>query len=213
MKRTLLFVLALVASGCADPIPRNLDGLVQQGDTYLDRETMRPYSGPVFELASDDTTRVQFISNLKDGKYDGPLESYYENGQLSQKGTYVAGKRHGPFEDYYKNGQLYSKSHLVDGKRDGPYERYAENGQLEVKGPYVAGEWHGLVESYHENGQLDTKYTYVDGVWHGPWEWYHENGQFYGKGTFNMDENCGQSFISGRTQTYDPCPPGLADGN
>ena len=34
MKRTLLFVLALIASGCADPIPRNLDGLVQQGDTY-----------------------------------------------------------------------------------------------------------------------------------------------------------------------------------
>jgi len=38
MKKTLLFVLALVAAGCAEPIPRNLDNLVRQGDTYLDRE-------------------------------------------------------------------------------------------------------------------------------------------------------------------------------
>ena len=101
MKRTLLFVLALIASGCADPpsdtqggsgpaepIPRNLDGLVQQGDTYLDRETMRPYSGPVFDLASDDTTRVQFSANLKDGKFDGPYEYYSENGQLQARGAW-----------------------------------------------------------------------------------------------------------------------------
>ena len=95
MKKTLLFVLALTAVGCAEPIPRNLDGLVQQGDTYLDRETMRPYSGPVFDLASDDTTRVQFSANLKDGQLDGPYERYFSNGQLRVKGTYKDGEKCG----------------------------------------------------------------------------------------------------------------------
>jgi len=141
MKRTLLFVLALIAVGCAEPIPRNLDGLVQQGDTYLDRETMRPYSGPVFTLAPDDTTQVALSANLKDGKMDGPFERYHDNGQLSQKANYVAGEWHGPFEDYYSNGPL----------------------------------------AY--------------------------------KGTFNMGERCGEWFSAGETVTYDPCPPGLEDGN
>jgi hypothetical protein len=98
MKKALLFVLALIAVGCADPIPKNLDGLVQQGDTYLDRETMRPYSGPVFRLAPDDTTRVWLSANLKDGKMDGPYESYHESGQLRTKATYVAGELDGPGE-------------------------------------------------------------------------------------------------------------------
>jgi antitoxin component YwqK of YwqJK toxin-antitoxin module len=56
MKRTLLFVLALVAAGCGPP--------------------------------------------------DGPYELYYDNGQLREKGTYVAGELDGPYEDYYENGQL-----------------------------------------------------------------------------------------------------------
>ena len=57
MKKTLLLVLALIAVGCAEPTPRNLDELVQQGEypneVYLDRETMRPYSGPVFQFAEN----------------------------------------------------------------------------------------------------------------------------------------------------------------
>ena len=86
MKKTLLFVLALIASGCAESSPRNLDDLVQQGDTYLDREMMRPHSGPVFRFFPNDTRRVGLSANLKDGKMDGPYESYYENGQLQSKG-------------------------------------------------------------------------------------------------------------------------------
>jgi antitoxin component YwqK of YwqJK toxin-antitoxin module len=214
MKRSLLLTLSLIAVGCADPIPRNLDGLLQQGDTYLDRETMRPYSGPVFNLAPDDTTRVQFSANLKDGQLDGPYERYlYENGQLSSKGTYVAGELDGPEESYWKNGQLAGKGTYVAGEQDGPSEYYDENGQLERKGTYVAGEWHGLVEFYYENGQLEAKATYVAGERHGPYEYYDENGQLGMKGTLNMGEECGESFISGRTLTYDPCPPGLEDGN
>jgi len=59
MKRTLLFALALIAAGCADSIPRNVDTLVEQGDVLLDRETMRPYTGPIFELFPDDGYRTR----------------------------------------------------------------------------------------------------------------------------------------------------------
>ena len=39
------------------------------------------------------------------------------------------------------------------------------------------------------------------------------HGQFLEKGTFNMGERCGEWIENGETVTYDPCPPGLADGN
>ena len=43
-----LIPVLLVLVGCSEPVPRDLDTLVQQGeDLYLDRETMEPYSGPV----------------------------------------------------------------------------------------------------------------------------------------------------------------------
>ena len=37
---------------------------------------------------------------------DGPYESYHGNGQLWQKGTYVADERDGPYESYHESGQL-----------------------------------------------------------------------------------------------------------
>jgi hypothetical protein len=145
MKRTLLLALALITVGCADPIPRNLDDLAQQGDGYFDRETMGPYSGPVFRFFPDDTTRVQLRANLKNGVRDGPYKVYYENGQLSQKLTYVAGELYGPDDRYHENGQLEGKGTYVAGKLDGAFERYYENGQWAIKGKFnmghQCGEW------------------------------------------------------------------------
>jgi len=46
-----------------------------------------------------------FLSDLFGGK-NGPVGTYYSNGQLEIKATYVAGEREGPSESYYENGQL-----------------------------------------------------------------------------------------------------------
>jgi antitoxin component YwqK of YwqJK toxin-antitoxin module len=77
----------------------------------------------------------------------------------------------------------------------------------------VAGELDGPSEVYHENGQLWRKSIYVDGEPDGPGEMYYENGQLQSRGTFNMGQKCGEWIEDGETVTYDPCPPGLADGN
>ena len=66
MKKTLLFVLALIAGGCADPIPRNLDDLSRQGPQYLDPETLEPYSGPAFRMSEYDSTELVLRVNLRD---------------------------------------------------------------------------------------------------------------------------------------------------
>ena len=64
-----------------------------------------------------------------------------------------------------------------------------------------------------KDGQLQTRDTYVAGEQDGPHEMYHENGQLWSKGTYKDGEQCGEWFEEGETVTYDPCPPGLEDGN
>ena len=69
------------------------------------------------------------------------------------------------------------------------YEAYSPNGLLRERSTYKDGEWHGLSESYDENGQLESE------------------------GTYNMGEDRGEWIEDGETVTYDPCPPGLENGN
>jgi len=120
----------------------------------------------------------------KGGKKDGVYKTYYENGQLLGKGTWVAGELDGPCETYHENGQLEWKGTISGktGELDGPFEDYYENGQLRRKGTIVAGELHGPCETYHEDGQLQQK------------------------GGWNMGEAYGEWMIEGEARTYPPSP-------
>ena len=156
MKKALLFVLALIAAGCVDPIPRNLDDLSMQGPQYLDPETLEPYSGPVFRMSEDDSTEIVLRVNLRDGRLHGDFEDFEPEDApdslgLYQTGTYRNGQREGRFEVFYPsgvfrgrgtyaNGQLAEKGTYKDGVVDGqiffPVVRYYENGQVREKGTY-----------------------------------------------------------------------------
>ena len=50
------------------------------------------------------------------GGPDGPVETYYDNGQLEVKGTWKDGELDGPYEWYYENGQLRWKGTYKDGE-------------------------------------------------------------------------------------------------
>ena len=49
--------------------------------------------------------------NFKNGKYDGPYESYYlDNGQLMNRGNYQNGKKEGLWDNFVYDGKLRSKN-------------------------------------------------------------------------------------------------------
>ena len=52
---------------------------------------------------------------------DGPFVAYYENGQLSAKGTYNDGKKDGPFESYQKDEMLLEKGTYNFGEKCGEW--------------------------------------------------------------------------------------------
>jgi len=232
MKRSLLFVLALIAVGCSEPIPRNLDDLFRQGPQYLDPETLEPYSGPAYRMSEDDSTQIVLRVNLRDGRFHGDFEDFELEGDslgLYQTGTYRDGQREGrsehfypsgslydrvsyendeldgPAEYYYENSQLWEKSTYTAGERDGPLEGYHENGQLEIRTTYAAGKLDGPYERYYENGQLDLRGTFTAGEPDGPFERYDENGQLVSRGVWNMGEMCGGWISEGEALTLPPC--------
>ena len=208
MKKTLLFVLALIASGCAEPIPRNLDDLLMQGPQYLDPETLEPYSGPAYRMSEDDPTEIVLRVNLRDGRFHGDFEDFALEGDsrgLYQTGTYRDGQLEGHFEVFYPSGVFRARGTYENGEQDGPSELYSENGQLEFRATFAAGELDGPYEAYYENGQLWEKKTYVADELGGPYESYHENGQLWERGTWNMGEECGEWVIEGEARTFPPC--------
>jgi len=140
MKKTLLFVLALIATGCADPTPRNLDDLSMQGPQYLDSETLEPYSGPAYRMSEDDSTEIVLRVNLRDGRFHGDFEDFELAGDslgLYQTGTYRDGQREGRTEIFYPSGVLRARASYENDETEGTSETYYENGQLEWTGTEV----------------------------------------------------------------------------
>ena len=121
---------------------RNIDELILQGGTYRDPLTLEPYTGSVYELFPDDPPRIKERSTLKDGVFHGPVERYWENGQLQSKFSFTDGSyQDGPYEGYFENGQLWSRDMMRDGKQEGPFEAYyEETGLVRYKGIYKDGE-------------------------------------------------------------------------
>ena len=195
MKRILLVVLALMASGCAEPTPRNLDDLSMQGPQYLDPETLEPYSGPAYRMSEDDSTQIVLRVNLRDGRFHGDFEDF-DPERFRELGL-----------------GIYQTGSYMDGQRVGSYEYVYPSGAPRGHGTYENGEVNGTYESYYENGQLLGMNTYKEGVLDGPSESYHQDGRLQSRGAWNMGEACGRWIIVGEARTLPPCPPGLEDGN
>ncbi len=117
MNRILSLISVVLVVGCGGPEPRDMGTLRGVDGLYLNPEDGQPYSGPVF----GENMGKRMTGSLRDGKWDGPFESYHDNGQLRRRGTYKDGKRDGPFEEYYDNGQLYEKGSYKDGEPCGEW--------------------------------------------------------------------------------------------
>ena len=117
MKRILSLIGVVLVVGCGGPEPRDMGTLRGVDGLYLNPEDGQPYSGPVF----GENMGKRMTGSLRDGKWDGPFESYHDNGQLRRRGTYKDGVEDGPVEEYYDNGQLYEKGIYRDGEKCGEW--------------------------------------------------------------------------------------------
>lgn len=91
-------LLTVLLCACAKTAtPRSLDELVIRDSTYVDPETLVPYTGRVFRTFEADPHRQQIQGVLADGIWDGELIVYHENGRVRYSGSFANGERCGPW--------------------------------------------------------------------------------------------------------------------
>lgn len=101
------------------------------------------------------------------GKLNGEYITYFENGNIKEKGRYYNGLKRGEWSEFYENGQIHKKEYYNEnGKLTGPFEYYFEDGQIYQKGNYHNGKLDGWWEQYYEGGvqrEIQYKSLYKDG--------------------------------------------------
>lgn len=136
----------------------------------------------------------------------GPVNRYYDSGQLKTEGFYRNNIKIGAWKKYYKNGQLSSaytytnkglltgirKSYSKDGYLTSETNKL-KNGSLITKGYYESGDlfymytkasskgnkWfvnNGFYKEYYKNGVLKIQSNYIEGDLDGVWNQFYKNG-------------------------------------
>jgi antitoxin component YwqK of YwqJK toxin-antitoxin module len=118
--------------------------------TYLNNER----TGTWTEYHSNGTPRRRV--NYINGKINGPCITYFSNGNIHEKGTWIT-KWVGDYESYYSPGKLQHKFYYdEEGKKDGRQIYYFEDGttaQLE----YYSNKTEDSSVSYYHGGALKEK--------------------------------------------------------
>ena len=90
----------------------------------------------------------------KNGKKDGIVKWYKQNGNLAQEVPYKDGKLEGVAKWYYESGNLRSETSYKNDKREGIEKSYDENGNLRIERSYLNDLFHGDMKYYIEDGKL-----------------------------------------------------------
>ena len=133
LNRTLLFTVWLLRRRGRARYHPDLD---PEDLVYRVNES-EPYSGWVKSMLRSGVKGGLY--RYKDGKLDGLMTQWHENGQKKEEETYK------------------------DGKKDGLDTVWYENGQKSVEATYKDGKLDGLQTTWHVNGQKSEEATYKEG--------------------------------------------------
>jgi hypothetical protein len=166
----------------------DLDELVDRRGVYLHPQTLEAYNGPV--VARWDAASPRVRGTLRNGRWDGVRESFYQDGKLEVRETYRSGVLHGPFESYFRTGRPSDRGTYEDGLLEGAYEAFWSRAQGDIHSAHAAG--HGEAGHGMEAGDVMERGTWSDGQPCG--EWY----RFLPRNS--------QGLRTGETVRYTPCP-------
>ena len=114
--------------------------------------------------------------NCINGKQEGKVTWWYENGQKALEGNYKNGKLEGKQTYWYDNGQLWYEGNYINGKLEGKWTGWHENGQLWYEGNYINGKLEGKWTEWYENGQKSIEANFIYGKADGKWTKWYEDG-------------------------------------
>lgn len=169
-----------------------VDGFVE-GDVYFYRTGGALRKIRAFSKGKALGTETQYFDNdlleqkttvNEENRYNGPIESYYSNGNKYYIATYKNGEFDGKFRILYRNEQtLKEEGEFVDGKRVGKRIVYFEDGKsiMRVEDNYKNGKLTGSYTVYFKNGKISEQGTSEGDSFEGPYVLNDTNGRTYAK--------------------------------
>jgi len=124
--------------------------------------------------------------NYVNGKREGPMTDYSEDGKVLTKGEYFDGMREGIW--VYETPQYKEIGKFVADKQDSMWRSYyMPKGKPRFEGRFLGGEPDGVHTWYYENGNKMFTGAYAGGMKQGDWHFYDENGYNYLTITYDND--------------------------
>ena len=108
---------------------------------------------------------------------EGDYATYFDNGKIEYKVTFVGGLANGRQTFWWPNGSLRTQNLLKDGLGEGLGQSWHFNGQLARRRFMKAGEFDGLYETWSPTGQKTWETSYKDGNYHGYEKGFDEDGK------------------------------------
>jgi uncharacterized protein len=147
----------------------NSKDLVYKGGLGYRKSTNTPFTGKI-------TGREE--GYLNEGRWNGPYTSYYNTGQLEQKGSYHNAKKEGPWKFFRTDGNVISEGYYKNGQKEGTWKYYHLFGtNLQMVKSFKNGKKDGIFKSFYGNGNLMQKGSYKNGIPNGLWIFYEKNGR------------------------------------
>lgn len=116
------------------------------------------YSGK-YTLFFDNGAAKQDL-NIKDGKLNGEIIAYHENGTKKEVGQYENNLKFGLWSRYSAAGKLTATASYKNDKKDGQWVVYNENGAKLFQMEYKEGEKAGTWYQWDDKGELIKTTTY-----------------------------------------------------
>jgi antitoxin component YwqK of YwqJK toxin-antitoxin module len=153
-----------------------LNGPVTYYDLLGRIHSVNTYKEGVFvgEQIYDSLGNVLFESKIKPGLQ--PYTTYYPNGNIKTKGTYLNDDLHDTLWRYYPDGKVWSVFYYENGKAEGKALVYDHLGNLLEEKNFANGNLNGTFTAYYNNGKISEIKQYMDGNEYGETQSFYSNG-------------------------------------
>lgn len=119
------------------------------------------------------------VLNYKDGLPQGEFKYLFPSGKTGIKGTMLDGKYEGTVTSYYNNGKLYGTRYYTNNLKTGKHTYFYQNGQLKLEHSFRNDTLNGQYKAFYQNGNIEEEFTYLMGKEDGVYKYYHSNGQLW----------------------------------
>lgn len=152
------------------------------------------------------TAVVKTYATYRDGKLQGFLKEFDENGVLTKSSKYdqdiklaegiidSLAREQGLWKFFFETGELKAEGNYLDGKKTDEWKYFFRNGQLEQVGSYKRDVPFGKWTWSHENGKLHREEYYKNGVEDGNSVEYDRLGYLVSSGKYVDGKRVGEWF-------------------